>query len=79
MNFYYDCSMTPTYIDTQMATRYAAIGHPLLLEDPTFQTPVDKRNCKSCTNTFILYFNLLNLNSNKRKTHFHAQRVDKSM
>lgn len=46
MDFYYDCSMTPTYIDTQLATRYAAIGHPLLLDDPTFQSPVDKRNCK---------------------------------
>lgn len=46
MSFYYDCSMAPNYIDTQLATRYASAGHPVFLEDPTFQTPVDKRNCK---------------------------------
>lgn len=46
MHFYYDCSMTPSYIDLQTAIKYANPGHPLLLEDPAFQTPVDKRNCK---------------------------------
>lgn len=38
--------MTPSHIDTETATRYANPGHPLLLDDPTFQKPIDKRNCK---------------------------------
>lgn len=46
IQFYYDCSMTPSHIDTETATRYANPGHPLLLDDPTFQKPIDKRNCK---------------------------------
>lgn len=46
-DFYFDCSMIPnSFIDTQLATRYAPVGHPLLLDDPNFDTPVDKRNCK---------------------------------
>lgn len=49
---FFDCSTTPTYIDTQLATRYASIGHPLLLDDPAFTAPVDKRNCK--TNKFLI-------------------------
>lgn len=55
MDFYYDCSTTPTYIDTQLAIRYAAVGHPLLLEDPTFQSPVDKRNCMLNKLNFFLF------------------------
>lgn len=46
IQFYYDCSASPLHIDTEMATRYANPGHPVLLEDPTFQKPIDKRNCK---------------------------------
>lgn len=46
IQFYYDCTMTPTYIDTETAKRYANPGHPLLIEDPAFRTPIDKRNCK---------------------------------
>lgn len=46
IEFFYDCSMQPSYINTQVATRYANPGHPILLEDPPFETPVDKRNCK---------------------------------
>lgn len=46
IQFYYDCSMTPSYIDTETAKRYANPGHPLLIEDPAFRTPIDKRNCK---------------------------------
>lgn len=54
VQFYYDCSMTPSHIDTEMATRYANPGHPLLLEDPTFRTPVDKRNCKLSFSQMLL-------------------------
>ncbi|XP_055311129.1 uncharacterized protein LOC129573947 [Sitodiplosis mosellana] len=66
MDFYYDCSMAPTYIDTQLATKYAAVGHPLLLEDPTFQTPVDKRNwltsrCKQYSNFKYEYKDFIKL------------------
>lgn len=49
MQFYYDCSIVPSYIDTQVAKKYANPGHPILLEDPPFQTPIDKRNCKFLT------------------------------
>lgn len=46
IQLFHDCSMAPPFIDTQLATKYATIGHPLLLEDPTFVAPIDKRNCK---------------------------------
>lgn len=46
MELFYNCSQQQSFIDTQTAIKYASPGHPLLLEDPNFQTPVDKRNCK---------------------------------
>lgn len=46
IQLYYNCKLTPSYIDTQLATKYTAVGHPLLLDDPPFVTHVDKRNCK---------------------------------
>lgn len=46
IQLFYDCSSTPAHIDTQLATKYALVGHPLLLQDPVFSAPVDKRNCK---------------------------------
>lgn len=45
IQFFYDCSMQPSYIDTQIATKYANPGHPILLADPPFETAVDRRNC----------------------------------
>lgn len=51
---YYDCSMA-SHIDTDMARRYANPGHPLLLEDPTFRTPIDKRNCKLLPDVRLVY------------------------
>lgn len=45
IDFFHNCKTLPTYIDTQMATKYAPIGHPLLLDDPHFDAPIDKRNC----------------------------------
>lgn len=50
IDLYYDCKVKPASIDTQLAVKYMAIGHPLLLEDPPFATHVDKRNCKQ---TFV--------------------------
>ncbi|XP_031630189.1 uncharacterized protein LOC116345171 [Contarinia nasturtii] len=66
MSFYYDCSMTPSYIDTQVATKYSSPGHPLLLEDPSFHTPVDKRNwltsrCKTYSNFKYEYKDFIKL------------------
>lgn len=54
--YYFDCSTTPTFIDTQLATRYAPTGHPLLINDPPFSAPVDKRNCKISFYFSIFYF-----------------------
>lgn len=34
------------YLDVQSSKRFAHVGHPLLLTDPDFNLPVDKRNCK---------------------------------
>lgn len=47
IQLFYDCNLTSAYIDTQIATKYASAGNPLLLADPPFTTFVDKRNCKS--------------------------------
>lgn len=52
IELFYDCNMTPTFIDTQLAIKYMAIGHPLLLEDPPFATHVDKRNCRQTFHFF---------------------------
>lgn len=46
IHLYSDCSIAPPSINTELATKYASFGHPLLLEDPTFRTPADKRVCK---------------------------------
>lgn len=51
IGLFYDCKVTPAFIDTQLAVKYMAIGHPLLLEDPPFSTHADKQNCKQ-TNSF---------------------------
>lgn len=59
MQFYYDCKMVPSYIDTQVAKKYAGAGHPLLLDDPPFQTPIDKRNCKSNAIYFVSHETIL--------------------
>lgn len=46
IQLYSDCAITPPLINTEIAVKYAFSGHPLLLEDPTFRTPTDKRICK---------------------------------
>lgn len=45
---YFNCKFVTPFIDTKVATKYTQIGHPLLLEDPDFNTTMDKRNCKRC-------------------------------
>lgn len=45
LNYFYSCAFPPAFIDIPMATKYASVGHPLLLEDPDFEAPIDKRNC----------------------------------
>lgn len=46
IDFFHNCNDSSTFIDTQMAAKYAPIGHPLLLDDPNFDAPIDKRNCE---------------------------------
>lgn len=46
IDFFHNCKSSKPFIDTQIATKYAPIGHPLLLDDPNFDAPIDKRNCK---------------------------------
>lgn len=45
IEFFHNCN-SMQYIDTQMATKYTQNGHPLLLNDPNFDAPIDKKNCK---------------------------------
>lgn len=45
INVFHDCPFEYPYIDTEIATKYTLIGHPLL-DDPEFKSTVDMRNCK---------------------------------
>lgn len=45
VKYFYDCSLPLPHINLGLAKKYAPPGHPLLLEDPDFTDPLDKRNC----------------------------------
>lgn len=44
---FFNCNFKPFYLDVSAAKRFAHVGHPLLLSDPDFDLPIDKRNCKN--------------------------------
>lgn len=59
LDFYHNCDFAAPFVDNQLATKYAPIGHPLLLEDPDFDAPIDKRNCKKKFLYLCYYFQLI--------------------
>lgn len=84
IDFFHNCNIQPPHIDTQMATKYAPIGHPLLLDDPNFAAPIDKRNCKRfdfstgnfATPTRLIHFVPFFLGLTSRCKYYTAQKYE---